>query len=172
MACGLSPPCWLSLADQWRLAAPPPPAASRNALTHLATSVPTIAIQPYVDPVTGLVNQVSEGNSRTKAITFLATLSSPSASTVTASYLTQSFDPYATGAAVATAQRDYRTASKTITFAPGEVQKPFTISIVGDRSKEANEVFGIGLQQANGGVFSGNADSTWIAMTILNDDLA
>jgi hypothetical protein len=51
----------------------------------------------------------------------------------------------------ATAGSDYRSvATTTITFAPGETARTATVAVLGDRTKEANETFTLGLASAAG----------------------
>jgi hypothetical protein len=52
---------------------------------------------------------------------------------------------YSTGNGTATAGSDYRAASGTLTFAPGETSKTLTVLVNGDRSGEANETFVVNL---------------------------
>jgi glucose/arabinose dehydrogenase len=76
---------------------------------------------------------VTEGNSATKNVTFTATLSAASGLTVTAHYAT------ANGTAVAPG--DYTATSGTLTFAPGQASRTFTVAIKGDTLAEPTEAF-------------------------------
>jgi hypothetical protein len=84
----------------------------------------------------------SEGNSTTKAFTFTVSLSAASSQAVTVNY--------ATANGTAAAGSDYQPKSGSITFAAGEVTKTITISVTGDKVKEANETFFVSLSGAIG----------------------
>jgi hypothetical protein len=83
---------------------------------------------------------VTEGNTGTAAATFSVTLSAASTETITVAY--------ATGDGTATAGSDYRAASGTLTFAPGETEKTITVLVIGDRLPEPNETFAVNLSAA------------------------
>ncbi|MBK5967064.1 hypothetical protein CCR95_24095 [Thiocystis minor] len=100
----------------------------------------------------------AEGQSGSGAATFLATLSAPSVSTVTVKY--------ATANGTAMAGSDYAATSGTLTFSPGQTSKPFSVNVMGDTAKEANETFAVNLSApSNATLF----DSQGVG-TILNDD--
>ncbi|HYH66736.1 MAG TPA: FG-GAP-like repeat-containing protein, partial [Urbifossiella sp.] len=80
---------------------------------------------------------LTEGNTGTASATFTVTLSAPSTQPVTVAYTT--------GNGSATAGSDYRAASGTLTFAPGETSKTLTVPVNGDRSGEPNETFVVNL---------------------------
>jgi Calx-beta domain len=61
---------------------------------------------------------------------------------------------------------DYTTATGIVTFLPGETRRSVSISIVGDRKREANETFTVQLSSPSGASFF---DGTATA-TISNDD--
>jgi hypothetical protein len=108
------------------------------------------------------INSVSiaEGNSGTKLMTFTATLSAAYDQPVTVHYATQ--DDSAT-----VADNDYVATSGTLTFAPGETSKTFTVVIKGDKKREANESFRVILSGASSNAVIDNAYG-W--GTILDDD--
>ena len=80
---------------------------------------------------------VTEGDTGTKTVDFTVSLSAASAQTVMVNY--------ATADGTATAGLDYQTATGTVSFAPGELSKPITITIIGDTLDEANETFFVNL---------------------------
>src|SRR3954452_12484938 len=98
-------------------------------LTPVAPGTPTIRITD--------APAVTEGNTGSRAATFTVTLSAASTLSVTVAY--------ATGNGTATAGSDYRAASGTLTFAPGETIKTITILVNGDRIGEPNETFVVNL---------------------------
>jgi probable HAF family extracellular repeat protein len=131
-------------------------------LTPSATALPVLSI--------GAVSK-AEGNSGTTAFVFTVSLSAPSTSAVTFSYFTQDGTAVSSGSsadyqAVPQAQR------ATLTFAPGETSKSFTILVYGDKVKEKNETFVVQLWDVLGAIIAnaGNATGTKATGTILNDD--
>ena len=86
---------------------------------------------------------VVEGNTGTKSVTFTVTLSAASDAPVTVTYATA--DGTATRAG-----GDYRAASGTLTFAPGQTSKTITVLVNGDRLGEADEYFYVNLTAATG----------------------
>lgn len=80
---------------------------------------------------------VTEGNTGTVNATFTVTLSRASNVNVTVAY--------ATGNGGATAGSDYRAASGTLTFAPGETTRTITVPVIGDRTGEPDETFVVNL---------------------------
>jgi len=101
---------------------------------------------------------VLEGNRGTRRLDLTVTLSQSSADSVTVNYAT------ANGTAVAT--QDYAAASGTLTFQPGETSRTISVSIKGDRKREANETFSVQLSNAVGATI----DDGVATVTILNDD--
>jgi hypothetical protein len=101
----------------------------------------------------------AEGRGGTTMFTFTVTLSAPSATAVTVSYITAN--------GTATALDDYTAASGTLTFAPGETTKTITIRVKGDRKREADETFFVNLfgVSSNATIFDAQGLGT-----ILNDD--
>jgi PKD repeat protein len=105
-----------------------------------------------------------EGNSGTTFPAFTVTLSIPSDRTVTVNYTTAA----SSAANPATAGVDYQAVSGTLTFAPGETTRTFTVPIIGDVVDEANEVFDLVLSDATNAAI---ADGTAVG-TIFDDDSA
>jgi hypothetical protein len=103
---------------------------------------------------------VKEGNSGTTVMTFTVTLSAAYDQTVTVNYATH--DSSAT-----VADNDYVATSGTLTFAAGQTTKTFTVTIKGDKKKEADESFYVLLSGASSNALISNAYG-W--GTILNDD--
>src|SRR5690349_20801001 len=101
-----------------------------STLLVLAWSVAVAAQQPSIT-VHDVV--VVEGNSGTTQAMFSVTLSAASSQTVSCSF--------ATANGTATAGSDYVATSGTLTFAPGEVEKPVVVLVNGDTVDEAQETF-------------------------------
>lgn len=100
-------------------------------LLLLATSADVSAQQPSIS-VREVV--VGEGNSGTTQATFVVALSGPSSQSV-------SFN-FATANGTATAGSDYvATSGGPVTFAPGEVEKPVVVLVIGDTVDEVQETF-------------------------------
>jgi hypothetical protein len=100
----------------------------------------------------------TEGNSGTTALTFTVSLIQAAAGPVTVQY--------ATADGTATAGSDYRAASGTLSFAPGETQKTITVAVLGDQLFEPNEWFAVTLSNPTGALLA-VAGASGI---ILNDD--
>jgi probable HAF family extracellular repeat protein len=100
----------------------------------------------------------TEGNAGTRLMTFDVTLSAASGQPVTIDFAT------ADGSAVAAG--DYRPASGTLTFAPGERSKTITVLVNGDRLLEPNETFSVNLSGATNATI---ADGQGVG-TILDDE--
>jgi hypothetical protein len=101
---------------------------------------------------------VLEGNRGASKLAVAVTLSSASSQAITVSYRT--FD------GTAKAKEDYTATSGTVTFQPGETSRTISVSIKGDRKREANETFSVQLSNAVGAT---NDDGV-ATVTILNDD--
>ena len=102
---------------------------------------------------------VAEGNAGTTTLGFTVSLSAVSDQTVTVGYAT--VDGTAT-----TADGDYLAASGTLTFAPGVTTQPVSVTVNGDVTNEADEIFIVDL---SGPVNATISDSQGIG-TISNDD--
>jgi hypothetical protein len=73
---------------------------------------------------------------------------------------------YATANGTAVAKSDYTATSGTLTFQPGETSRTISVSIKGDRKREANETFSVQLSNAVGATIEDGSAT----VTILNDD--
>jgi hypothetical protein len=102
-----------------------------STLLLLATSVVVEAQQAPSISVRDVV--VVEGNSGTTQATFVVALSGPSSQSVSCSF--------ATSNGTATAGSDYIATSGALTFAPGEVEKPVVVLVIGDTVDEVQETF-------------------------------
>ena len=80
---------------------------------------------------------VTEGNSGALNAAFTVSLSAASGKTVTVHY--------ATADGTAHAPADYTAKSGTLSFAPGQLSKPITVSVRGDLLDEVNETFSVTL---------------------------
>ncbi len=134
-----------------------------NASISDAQGVGTITNDDAAPPTpTFFISDVSiaEGNSGTSNAIFTVTLSPTSANTTTVDYAT------ADGTATV-AGNDYSSASGQLSFAPGDTQKTFTVTIKGDTLVEPDETFTVNLTNATGGAGIGTTSATG---TIQNDD--
>ena len=102
---------------------------------------------------------IVEGPSGTKEMVFTISLSSPSSEAVTV--------PWSTRDGTAQFGGDYRSASGSVTFAPGETSKSISITVLGDGLVEADESFELVLGAPSGATI---ADGIGLG-TILNDDV-
>ena len=112
------------------------------------------------DPVVLAVADASvlEGDRGSSNVAVAVTLSSGSSQAITVSYRTVD--------GTAKAKEDYTATSGTLTFQPGETSRTISVSIKGDRKREANETFSVQLSNAVGATVN-DAVATG---TILNDD--
>lgn len=101
---------------------------------------------------------ITEGNSGTKIMSFLVTLSSISGQTVTVDYATQD--------STALAGNDYFAASGTVTFTPGQTTQQISVQIIGDQVVEPDDNFFVNLTNPVNASLSDNQATA----TILNDD--
>jgi hypothetical protein len=113
-----------------------------------------------VEPVVLAVADASvlEGNRGTSNVAVAVTLSRGSSQAITVSYRTVD--------GTAKAKEDYTATSGTLTFQPGETSRTISVSIKGDRKREANETFSVQLSNAVGATI----DDGVATVTILNDD--
>jgi subtilisin family serine protease len=75
-----------------------------------------------------------------------------------------------TAPGVAFARCDYATTVETLTFAPGETSKSFTVPVINDAHAEPNETVQLALSNPTGNVQLG--PTTTLALTIVSDDPA
>jgi hypothetical protein len=101
---------------------------------------------------------VVEGNAGTTTAVFTVSLSAASSQTVTV--------PYSTANATATAGTDYTAASSSVTFTPGDVSEPISITVLGDTDIEENETFLVNLGAPTNATL---ADGQGVG-TIVDDD--
>ena len=97
----------------------------------------------------GLVNEAAG------TVTYTVTLSNPSASTVSVNYGT------ANGSA--TAGSDYTATSGSLSFAPGETSKTFTVAIANDAVYEGSEAYSVSLSAPTNATLGTASVSTAIA---------
>jgi hypothetical protein len=122
-----------------------------RATEHVTVHVPVPKLS--VNNVT-----VTEGNSGLTPATFTVSMDKASPVPVTVKY--------ATANGSATAPADYQAAAGTLTFAPGQTQKPVTVNVVGDLVDEPNETFHLALSAPSGATI---ADGDGLGK-ILDDD--
>lgn len=103
----------------------------------------------------------AEGNSGVTPLVFTVSLSPSAAFAVTVDYAAAS----GSGPTGAIAGEDFTPASGTLTFAPAEISKTFTVSVIGDIYREPDEIFWVSI--SNGSVPIGGSVTSG---TILNDD--
>lgn len=111
----------------------------------------------------------SEGNTGTTPFPFSVTLSAASGRPV-------SVDAATSDGTATTAGGDYTAISQTLTFAPGETTKIFTVQVNGDTANEATETFNVALSGAlNASIVGGpgvgsivNDDASLPALTVAN----
>jgi hypothetical protein len=121
----------------------------------LATGVDVAAQQSPSISVRDAV--VAEGNAGTTPATFVVALSAPSSQTVSCSF--------ATSNGTATAGSDYVAASGTVSFAPGEVEKPVVVFVNGDTVDETQETFFLDISNVQNATVGSNRGTGFI-----NDD--
>jgi Ca2+-binding RTX toxin-like protein len=112
---------------------------------------PTVSIQASAS--------ITEGNSGSTTVTLTVMLSAATSSSVSVNY--------ATGGGTATAGTDYVAKSGTLTFAAGATTRTITITVNGDRTKEASETFLVTLSAPANATLTTQSVST---VTIANDD--
>lgn len=133
-----------------------------GSLGQYTVTVSQTAVTSIDPPIVSIAAQtaVTEGAAnRLTAVSFVVTLSKPSANPVTVNYSTR--DGSAT-----LLDSDYQSASGTLTFAPGETTKTISVNVVGDTRYEANETFSVELTSP-GNATLGRAEAT---AAIINDD--
>jgi Ca2+-binding RTX toxin-like protein len=138
---------------------------------NLNFSNPQGAIAPAVSSVTGTIldndalavisvtgASIAEGDSGTKNLNFILSLSAPSGQIVTINY--------ATADGTATAGSDYTAISGTASFAAGATGTIVSVPIIGDTNVELDEIFTLNLSNASGA----NIAVASAIGTIINDD--
>jgi hypothetical protein len=127
----------------------------------LGARTATVRIDDSLPPPLIRVNDVSvvEGNSGTTPATFQVTLSAPNNRPISVDYATRA------GSATVT-DNDYTPATGTLTFAPGEVTKSITVSVIGDQKAERDETFALVLSPPVYGTIQRGAGTA----TIRNDE--
>jgi hypothetical protein len=105
-----------------------------------------------------------EGSSGTKLMAFTARLSTPSDQAVSVHYETLDGGMYGD---YAVAGSDYIDVAGTLNFAPGQTAKTFTIAIVGDKRREADEEFNVRLSAPSSNAMLGYYSG---ALGIILDD--
>jgi hypothetical protein len=114
---------------------------------------------PPVPPTVNIGDaSVVEGNRGSTQMRFTVSRSGSSQGTASVNYRTVP--------GTALAKSDYNATSGTLTFQPGETSRTISVSINGDRKREANEVFSVQLSNAVGATI----DDGVATGTILNDD--
>jgi hypothetical protein len=139
---------------------------------NLNFSNPQGAIAPAVSSVTGTILDndllplisvaaagTSEGNSGTKNLNFVLSLSAPAGQVVTVNYAT------ADGTATVVGN-DYTASSGTASFAPGATGSIISVPIIGDTTVELDEILTINLTNAVGATL---AVASAVG-TVFNDD--
>jgi Calx-beta domain len=124
-------------------------------VVQLGWHPPSISVVVSIDDVA-----VVEGDSGTTTAAFTVSLSGASSQTITVDY--------ATGDGTAHAPGDYLSKSGTLTFAPGVVSQPVSVSVVGDTAVELEETFVVNLSGATNAVIVRGQG----VGTILDDDAA
>ncbi|MGI9214031.1 MAG: Ig-like domain-containing protein, partial [Methylococcaceae bacterium] len=132
--------------------------------TDRLTNIETLlfADSPYIpgQPRLSVADiSLTEGNTASQTTRFILNLSEPAIRPITVSYTTVDN--------TALANSDYIAKTGSVTFAPGESQQTFPISILGDTLLEANETFLLQLTDVTGA----DLERTQATATLLNDDL-
>lgn len=103
---------------------------------------------------------IREGNDGATTASISVNLSEPSAETVSVDYSTAN--------STAIADLDYKAASGTLVFTPGEIRKTIEITIQGDTILEPAEAFRIRLANPSGAML--DAEMANATVTVVNDD--
>jgi len=142
---------------------------TRNAYMYLSSYYTTngsayVYVEDDEKPPTITVDDasVTEGNSGEATVTVTATISEPLQIYTYLYWNTQN--------QTATAGSDYRGASGSIQFLPGETKKTFNVTVFGDTVVEGNEIFNLYLQVSNGYGYP-VLTRPFATCTILNDDI-
>ena len=154
---------WGDFAKLHRMDEPLADAHRYNAVVSAANgSLWTTPAPPVVSvPVLSIsAAAIAEGNVGRRPLVFTLALSSPSTMPVTIRW------GVANG--TATAGRDYLAAGGSVTFAPGQTRRTISVSVIGDRMREADETFRVGLASPRNATLSPAASRA--TGTIRNDD--
>lgn len=122
-----------------------PSGASPSAATSLVPPLPPMILPGRAD--------VTEGDAGQNLVAFPVTLSSPSASTVSARWSTV----YVAGARdyQATPGEDYQVVSGTVTFAPGQTATSVAVPVYGDTTVEKDEYLVVSLTAPTNAMIGG-----------------
>jgi len=131
-----------------------------NARIIRDTGIGTILDDDVLPTLTIADAIVTEGNSGSVNATFALRLSTASAQTVSVGFQT--------AGGTATAGTDFKTASGTVDFAPGVVDRTLSVEVIGDTTFEADETFFVNLSTPVNAII---AIGTGVG-TIRNDDSA
>ena len=107
---------------------------------------------------------VHENQSGGARAVFTVTLNQPSTVPVTVHVSTEDLR----GPGTARAGSDYIAKERNLTFAPGETEKTFVVSVINDRRAETQERFGVTLSRANG---ANLGDAAGVGVIISEDDI-
>jgi len=102
--------------------------------------------------------RIVEGHSGSRSVEVTVSLSPAASGPVTVTYNTRD--------GLAQASSDYGSATGTVAFAPGEITKKITATIIGDRAPEPDETFEVLLSNPSGASLIDNTGT----VTIVNDD--
>ena len=106
------------------------------------------------------------GTSKPTSFVVTVTLSAPAPYAITVMLATAATPtPLPAGTSAATAGTDYQTATFTVTFAAGQTSATVTVLVVGDKTKESNEVFNVNVTSPGGAIAGTNG-----TVTIQDDD--
>jgi fibronectin-binding autotransporter adhesin len=103
--------------------------------------------------------QSKEGKSGTTTFVFVVSLSGNPLAPVTVDY--------ASAAGTATVPSDFQIASGTLTFPIGINERTVTVSVVGDKVRELNELFYVNLSNPSANAYIDDGQGV---ATIVNDD--
>jgi hypothetical protein len=120
-------------------------------LNNFSTSVPCLSVNDAT---------VTENDSGTVDAVFTVTLSSASAQTVRVNYFASPHFSGSINFTTATAGVDYEDVPGTITFAPGETSKTFSIPVKGDVIDELDQLFSVSLTPVNAVISDGRGFGT------------
>ena len=133
-----------------------------NVSTAASTAVVTVTSPAATQPVVTIAGaSLAEGNSGTRAMSFVVSLSAAAKTAIKVAY--------ATADGTATAGSDYTATSGSISFRAGQRTATIVVAIAGDRIPEPNETFTVTLGSPEGCTVGSVSTATG---TILNDDQA